>query len=108
MEIKDITDFLNQLYVFIAIPSNLIIVALISLDLLIRLTNLLKEQYIPIVLLVVSEISAVCLIKPLAQALPQGIVYTALAIVAYNNVIRPILNKLGNNTPSPTPVTPAK
>lgn len=92
MDITQITDFLNQLYAFIAVPNNLILVALMALGVLFKIMLVPKKFIVPL-LLALGISASLALIKPAAVAVLSGIVFVAISVLFYETILKYLVRK---------------
>lgn len=93
MDIESITKFLAQLYELMANTNTLIVLALIGLGIICKFTKAIPDTVIPWVLLPVGVVAGLVLIKPAAVGTLHGIVFTALAVLVYELVLKFIVRK---------------
>ena len=83
----DISD-MKQAYDLLNDPNNLIILGLLGTGVILKNTPLIPNQFVPLILLVISELLGVFLFQPIVNGLARGAVYAGLAVLTHATVIR--------------------
>jgi hypothetical protein len=82
----DPTD-LQQAYQLLNDPNNLIILGLLGIGVIIKNTPLIPNQFVPLILLVISEVACVFLFQPPVNGIVRGMIYAGLAVLVHATVI---------------------
>lgn len=83
-------ETLNQFYVFLAQPDNLLIVALLGVGIILKKIEVVPNKFIPLFILPIGLLAGGLIIKPLSEGLLKGIIYTSLSIYLYESLIKHI------------------
>lgn len=100
-----INDIAVQFYAALADTNNLIILALVGLGIMLKRMDYIKNDIIPLILLVVGVLASGFLIKPVAVGVLKGIIYAAIAMMTYEVIVKYIIawaeKKFGVNIEQP-------
>ena len=98
MDWDSFTQIVDQLYKFIAVTDNLIIVALICLGIILKNIEKFPNAHIPDVIFGVGLLASGYLIKPIAVGILKGVVYSAIAMLIYEVILKRIIKYLQSKT----------
>jgi len=80
-----------QFYSFIADPNNLVILALVALGIMLKRMDFIRNDLIPLILLIVGVFFTVWLVKPVAVAMLRGVIYAAIAQQTYEVIVKYVI-----------------
>lgn len=79
---------LTQAYALLNDPNNLIILGLLGIGVILKNTPLIPNQFVPLILLLISEVACAFLFQPPVNGIVRGMVYAGLTVLLHATAVR--------------------
>jgi len=114
----DLAQFLQQLQKMLSVPDFLIPLSLFMLGVILKYTNKVNNDWIPLILTGLGVPASILLLPPAASGFLKGLCYSGVAVLAYEIGLKYVVIKLesvfskwandGNAQPQQPQIPPTK